>query len=902
MNWMTHLRYRLRGVRLRLRFFFRGGEAEAEMDEELRFHLEEEIRRNVGGGMDPREARRQAYLAFGGVERVREEVRNARGVRPVENLIQDTRLAFRKLRQDPLFTAVAVLTLAMGVGANTGTFSVVNGLLLRDRPYQDPDRLVHVYSAVEGESPYATSYALDLPDLRSLDDVFLDVGAFRGAAARVSEDDGARMVLVEAVTWNLFPLLGIETTLGRGFSPEEEGGLRESPLVILGHGFWQERYGGDRGVLGTTLRVAGRPCTVIGVAPPTFESFTAQGFKADLLIPFSMAGGLDGSLREERDRSERGPLGAKIIARLRPGTSVEQAQARVDGLTLALKAAHPTLYRDRSFHLYPTRDVAIQPDLDAYLMSGATLLLATMGLVLLLACTNLAGFLLARGVDRKREMALRLALGAPRARLIRQLLTETLVLGLLGTGVGLLLARLTLDLLVTFRPPMALPLNVDTRMDWSVLAFTVLVAGLAGLLAGLAPALQASKADAAPLLKTGPGSGGRRTLSLRSALVAFQMAFSVVLLVVGGLFTRSFQAARHTDPGFDTGPGALIWVDLAISGLPREEWEGMREELVSRARDLPGVEAASAANGAPLSEAVWQAEFTLPGVPLPDGEEYHRIHYLAVDPAFLEVMGLPLIQGRGITPQDRAGTEAVALVSRTAAERFWPGQDPLGREIRPREGETTFTVAGVVQDTKVGSLREDPTPLLYFSGSQFRGRTGQLWLVARGTGDPRETVKALRRMVREADPELVIVQAKTMEEHLALSLFLPRVGALLLGSFGLLALALSAVGLYGVVSYSASRRTQEVGIRISLGAEKGAVVRMVVREGMGVVVVGGLVGFGASLLLVRLLAQYLIGIGPYDLITFAGVPVVLVAVSVLATYLPARRASRVSPMLALKNE
>ena len=900
MDRLQNLRCRLRGLRLRLRLLLRRRAVENEMEEELRFHLEEEVRKNLRSGMAPREARRQAALAFGGSERVKEELRRGRGLGPLEDLAKDGRHSLRQLRRRPVFAAVAVLTLAIGIGANTGVFSVVNGLLLRDRPYRSPERLVHVYSAVEGESLYATSYEMDLSDLRSLDDVFLAVGAFRGAASRVTEGDGARMVLVEAVTSNLFPLLGIEMALGRGFLPEEDLAPGGRPLVILGHAFWERSYGGDRGVLGRTLRLAGLPFTIVGVAPSAFESLTAQGFKADLFIPMSIAQTVAGELREGPEVSERGSLGSKIIARLRTGVSLEQAQARADGLALSLRAALPDLYESRSFHLHPSTDVAIQRDLDTFLMSGAILLLAAVGLVLLLACTNLAGFLLARGIDRRKEIALRLALGARRNRVVRQLLTESLVLVALGTVAGLLFARWSLDLVAAFRPPMALPLNIDTRLDGNVFLFTLAVVGTVGVLAALAPALQVTRPDVAPDLKDGTAAGDIPRAKARNALVGIQMTISTILLVVGGLFVRSFHSAENIDPGFDTRDAGLIWVDLEVSGVPREEWEATAEGLVGLARALPGVEVVGVSNGVPLSESTWQSDFSLPGVDPPVGRETYRVHYLAADHEFLPAMGIPVLEGRGITPEDREGTEPVVLVNQAAARRFWPGEEAVGKEVRPQGWEGTFRVAGIVRDTKVASLSEDPTPLFVFARRQFQRRTGQLWMVARSRARQEELVSALRRVVRDADPELVIVQAKTMSEHISLTLFLPRLGALLLGSFGLMALALATFGLYGVVSYSASRRTREVGIRIALGADPGQVIRMVVGDGMGVVLAGGLVGLGASLLLARLLVQYLIGIAPLDPVTLVGVTLALLAASTIAAFLPARRASRVSPTTALK--
>lgn len=899
---LLRLRALLHTLRLRLRFLFAKERVEAEMDEELRFHLEREIESRIRRGVPPGEARREALLLFGGMERTREQVREARGVRHLEELAQDLRYTFRQMRRAPLFTATAILTLAVGIGANTGVFSVVNGLLLQNRPYLEPERLVHVYSSVEGQTLFATSFARDLEDLRALYDVFQGVGAFSGMASRISEDGAARMVLVEAVTANLFPLLGMEMQLGRGFAQEEDQVPGGHPLVVLGHSLWQRRYGADPGVVGETIRLGGRPFTIIGVAPESLESFTAQGFQTDLFVPMAMAGAMTQAENQDRMAEPRGPEGTKIIARLRDGVTVEQAQARAEGLALGLRRDLPELYRDRSFHLHPSENIALQPDLDAFLMTGAALLLAAVGLVLLLACTNLASFLLARGADRKREVALRLALGARRGRLIRQLLTETVTLGLLGAAAGLLVARWSLDLAAAAVPPTALPLNIDTGVDGSVLLFTAGIAGLAGILAGLVPALQSTNPDLAPTLKDGARgeTGGKGRLSLRGVLVSFQVAVSMVLLVTGGLFVRSLTATQRVDPGFRTREAALLWVDLDVSGLPRAEWPELARVLKERAAGLPGVEVATVSNGIQLSESVRQASFALPGVEPPPGEETHRAFYLAVDQDYLATMGIDVVTGRGVESGDVADAEPVVVVSETAASRFWPDGGALGRRVELQGEGRTFRVVGVARDTRVANLRGGAEPLFYFPWAQFQRRTSQLWIVARGSSPTQEVVSELRRLALETDPDLVIVQAKTLRDQLDLALFLPRLGALVLGFFGTLALGLASVGLYGVVSHVVSQRTREVGVRMALGASGAAVIRMLVRDATTLTLAGSLLGFLAALGSVHLLDAYLAGVDTYDPVTLVGVPTLLVGVAALAALIPALRATWVNPALALK--
>ena len=899
MIWLYRIRYWIKAWGLRLRFLFRKQTVEEEMEEEIRFHIEMEIRKNLSEGMSPGEARRQAHLTFGGIERTKEGVRDRRGTRPLEDLIDDARYASRQLRKTPLFTLVAILTLAIGIGANTSIFSLVNGALLRNRPFRDADELVNVYTAIENLSLYAPSFANDLDDLRALDEVFEGVAAYRGTASRIEEPDGARMVLIEAVTSNLFPLVGLEMALGRNFTVAEGSPGGSDRVTILGHGFWKERYAGDRGVLGQTIRLAGVPFIIIGVAPDDHESFTAQGFQASLFVPMPLMGLVAGS-GEEESPSGRGGEGYKIIARVNPGITLDQAQTRLDGLALGLREDFPGLYRDRTFNLFPSASVALQPDVDVFFMKAAILLMASVGIVLLLAATNLAGSLLARGLDRQEEIGLRLALGAGRGRLVRQFLTETLVLGTLGSLAGLLLGTACLDLLSSLAPPTSLPLSIDTGMDTSMFLFTVGITGSAVLFAGLAPALQTTRTEESPILRGGRGSGGHSRVTLQQVLVGIQMSLSMVLLVTGALFIRSLRAAEGMDPGFGARDAGMIWLDLGVAGIPSEDRERVADELVRRAEALPGIQEVAISNGVPLSEAIYQRQFLIPGVEPPPGEDGHWAHFLTVNGSFLSLMDMPLLAGRGILETDRTGTEPVVVVSESAARRYWPGEEPLGKIIQVSESSEAFRVVGVIRDTKVANFREGPTPLLLFSHRQDSRRSDQLWLMANGRESPAEIMSELRGMVREMDPELVVVQTETMAEHLSSALALPRMAALFTGFFGLLALLLASLGLYGLVSYGASRRTREVGIRMSLGAGEGSVVRMVVRDGMGPVWAGTLFGIIGALVLAQFASGYLIGIGPFDLPTLVGVPLLLLAVSAVAAWIPAHRASRINPVQALR--
>lgn len=901
MIWFQRIRYWVKGLRLRSRFLLRKAATEREMEEELRFHLEMETRKNLSVGMSPEAARREAHIHFGGVERVKEQVRGARGVRPLEELVEDSKHASRHLRKTPVFTLVAVLSLAIGIGANTSIFSIVNGALLKARPFENPQTLAYVYTAIEGQTPYATSFTADLDDLRTLDDVFAGVGAYRGTASRIQEADGARMVLAEAVSSNLFPLVGLDLALGRSFSPEEDIPGNGERVTILGHGLWAERFGKDPEVLGETIRLAGVPFTIVGVTSEGFESFTAQGFRAGLFIPLFGSDAI-ADMGPSHTSPIRGTEGLKIVARLRQGIGIDQARARVAGLSLGLKERFPAEYEDREFNVYPAASVAMQPDVDAHFMKIAFLLMTAVGVVLLLAATNLAGALLARGLDRGEEIALRLALGAGRGRIVRQLLTETLILASLGALAGLFLGRWCLDLLTALSPPTSLPLSIDTGMDKSVFLFTLGATVGAALLAGLAPALQSTRPDLAPVLR-GAGKGESKPRGkLQKGLVALQVAMSMILLMTGGLFVRSLQEAKEMDPGFGDQDAGMVWMDMAVGGVASENREVATDEMVESARSLPGISVVGTSNGIPLSESLHQGQFLIPGAEPPPGEEYHRAAFLTVNEDLLSVLGIPLVAGRGILDSDRQGTEGTVVVSEEAARRYWPGEEALGRTIQAVDSEQTFRVVGVARDTRVANFREPPSPLLYFSRRQYSRRNDQLWLVARGIGPQAQTAAALTRMVRQANPDMVVLQTETMAEHLSAALALPRMAALFMGFFGVLALTLASLGLYGLVSFAASRRTREVGIRMSLGAGKASVTRMVVREGLGPVWVGALLGLGGAMVLARLAGGYLIGVSPVDPQTLVGVPLLLLTISGVAAWVPARRASRSDPVQALRTE
>jgi len=881
-------------------------DAQRDVNEELQTHLDLKMDDLMAQGMSEEEARVEAERALGNPDRdgaraarhTRARLRRRSVADRLETLLRDGRYALRRMARSPGFTLVAVLSLGIGIGANTAVFSAVNAFLIRRAPFRDSQELVRVYTSHPQLSPYSNMSYPDFLDLRGLEDVFSGAGATRSLSARALLGDGSSIVTVEALSAGLMPMLGVEPVLGRGFLPDEDSESGAHPVAILGNGFWRRAFGADPGVLGRTITVAGRPLTIVGVAPDWFTSPTLSALRMDLFVPMSMYKVLKGGPANDQERRDLNAYG--VVARLAPGRSAEGARAILAVLAGRLQAAFPETNADRSFTIVPADGIAIHPQLDQNLRLTAAFLLVVVGLVLLLACTNLASFLLARGAERQKEVALRLALGASRGRLIHQLFAETLLLGLMGGAVGLILARATLSLVLTFQPSIPIPLSLEMSLDHRVLLFTLGISVLAGILFGLAPALQSSKGEVVPTLKECVGAGSRRRVNLQSGLVTLQMTVSMILMVGAGLFLRSLITAQSIDPGFSTEKAGIAWVSLQGSGIPEEEWDMTRVALEERFRAQRGVKTVASASRLPLALAGGTLTFRIPGADSQVGEGEHLLDVARVSPGYFDAMEIPIVQGRALTDEDRAGAPEVIVVSREMARRFWPGEDPLGKQVLPVSGQGPLTVVGVAQDVMLRRLSEVPTPLVYLASAQ--NPVSSLQILVRGQIPDEEMVPMLRRVVQEARPSLMIVELKTMDDVLSVHFFGARIAATLLSAFGILALFLSSIGLYGVVSFSVSRRMREVGIRMSLGAGTGQVVRMVVGHALGTVLIGSVVGLGLALFLARLARVFLTGVSPSDPVTMAGVTLLLVVVAVVAALIPAMRAGRANPVEALRSE
>ena len=879
-----------------------------------------DLRRRHGAEMEDAMAHRMASLSGGPVRRTLRGIRffvsdalaarrlgggstppggdpRSSGTRSfLDSFLIDGKYAARRLVKTPLFTAVAALSLGLGIGANSAAFSVVNSILFRTFPAEDPESLVDVFTSDSGGFEYATSSYLDLVDLRAQNDVFSDVAGARTFFAQAGPADAPRLVIGELVTGSYFPMLGTRARAGRLIGDDDDVQAGGHPVAVLGHAFWQDAYGGSPTAIGTEVRVNQRPYTVIGIAPESFNG-TFPGLRADLWIPMAMTDAVMGATNSGQ-LENRGSRSMFLKARLLPGITADQAHASVRALSTRWSEELPETNENRLMSVIPTTGVSINPAVDRYLAPVAVLLLAIVGLVLLVACTNLAGFLLARAEERRAEIGVRLALGATRANLIRQLLLESILLSLLGGVVGWMLATWTLDLIVGFQPPTPIPINLDLQIDGRVLAWAAFISLGAAMLFGLAPALQASKPELVSALKGGESLLKGRRIALRDVMIVAQVSLSMVLLVGASLFLTSLQRAQRTDPGFHTGPAAVLWPNFELSGYSSEDANAIQDELTLRLAAAPGVSGVALSDWLPLGLGVQTANVEIPGQPASPDRPEHDIDYANVSPSYHEVMGVPIVSGRAFTESDQDDAYPVAVVSEAFAERFWPGDDAVGRQIlvSGRERE----IVGVARTTKVRTLGESPRAHLYLPHDRARPMGYQF--VIRGSGTSSQLLAEARRVFDEIAPDVVLMETKTMEEHLALMLYPPRAAALMLSLFGGLALLLAAIGLYGIVSFAVSKRTREVGIRVSLGATRSRVTRLLVSSGMRLVLVGAGIGLVAALGVSTMLTRFLYGTEVRTLESFVLVPVLLAGVALGAAYLSARRAGRIDPIEALRGE
>ncbi len=813
----------------------------------------------------------------------------------MDRLLQDLRYALRRLSKRPAFSLIAVLSLALGIGANTAIFSLVQAVLLRDPPIHEPERVLEVYLS----SPDFNYAPFSIPDFRDFqlatERVF--VSSLGSALTVVPRDLGDRVesLVGEMVTGEYFSTLGLAPAAGRLLSKDDDVSPGGHAVAVLSYDYWTRSYQRDPAAVGKDLRINGRNYTIVGVTPREYDG-ALRGLVPALYVPVMMINQLQPSVDDQL--LARGDHSTFVRARLRPGVTRAQADAALATFAADMKTGNREWPQNGKIHTIALSDLIVNPMLDRFIVLAAGLLTVVVGLVLLIACANLASFLLAQARDRQREIAIRLAIGAGRSNLVRQLLTESVALALIGCIVAIGLAKLMLWSLLNANLPLPLPVTIDATLNPVVLFFALGISIVAGILFGLVPALQATHADVMSTIKSeNTGGGPPRRITLRSTLVVGQVAVSLVLMVTAGLFLRSVAARQTIDPGFGDAPTALMQFSISAEKYNEDEARLLLKRLEERVARIPGVQAVGVTGNLHLNSLSTQSfGINVDGFDPPQGQESFNVDRTRVDPGFFGAAGIPIQRGRNFNESiDREGVVRVAIINQVMADRFWPGQDPVGKSFRA--DTTAFTIVGVARNAKIRTLGEEPRSFVYLPLSQ--NHTYFLTLLARTTADADQTVPQVLAAAREIDRDLIIVEAKTMERHLAIMLLPARLAAVVFGAFASLALILALIGVYGVVSYAVARRTREVGIRMSLGARPMDVVRLLMRDGFTLVGIGGVIGIAVALLTARVLQSVLYGVEPIDPVTFIAGPTLLFAVGALAAWIPARRASRIDPARVL---
>jgi len=810
-------------------------------------------------------------------------------------LLQDVRYGIRMLAKNPGFTAVAVLSLALGIGGNATVYSWLEAVLLHPLSLvQDSERLVDVETVMPDGSYHTSSY-LDYKDYRDHNHVFSGMVGFElvGINLKLEKEPQPQRNWGLIVTENYFDLLGVKAARGRVFHEKDAHGPNSDPYIVLSDGLWRRRFGADPKVVGKSVEINQHPFTVIGVAPHEFGG-TIVGIAAEYFVPMMM----QPQALPGEDLEIRNPTFVHMMGRLKPGVTLGQARAEMTTIARQLEQQYPDTNKNVGAHVGPVWQAHY--GLQAFLLPVLKFLMVVVILVLLIACANVANLLLARATVREKEIAIRSALGADRARLIRQLLIESLLLAGLGGAAGILLSLWTTSFLMVFTPPAHLPIFLPVGVDGRVLVFTLALSILTAVIFGLAPALQITRPSGNASLK----DGGRTSSSsagqhrLRNLLVVTETILAVVLLAGAGLLVRSLRMATTSSPGFRADGVLLTAFDLRGNGYSDDKAAAFFEQLTDRLRTLPGVEGASLERYVPM----WFTgrSYTIPELEgyTPKPSEQNLIEYNVIGPDYFSMMQIPILAGREFTAQDRKGSPRVCIVNQTMAQRFWPGQNPIGRHVGTWDRQ--WTIAGVVKDIKYHRLSEAPQPFLYFPFWQDTGADANVLI--RTSGDPLKLLPQVREQVRALDSGVAVLESDSVANLLSVSLFAYRTAAALAAALGGLGLLLAAIGIYGVLSYSVSQRSHEIGIRMALGADRRSVLGLVVGQGMRLTLLGVGLGLITALAAMHLLGSLLYGVGANDPITFAAVMATLCAVALIACFIPARRAMAVDPMVALRHE
>jgi putative ABC transport system permease protein len=876
----------------------RRGRYEREMEEEMRFHLEMQTEQNLAAGMAEEEAHYAARRQFGNQTWLKEVSLEMWSLNSIETLIQDLRYGARILLKNPGFTLIAALTLALGIGATTAIFSVVNGVLLRPLPYFEPERLVMVWAdrpilqAQIGISDFPVAVA-DFVDWRNQTQVFEHMAALEARRINLTGGGEPESVVGLSASASLFTLLGASFAAGRAFLPEEDQAGADR-VAVISHGLWRQRYAADPKLIGQKITLDNEAYTVIGVTAPDFQfprrgevpAYFRVATKVDLYLPIAFTSAEMNDRRINR-------LG--VIARLKPGASVGQANAEMNAIARRLTEQYPQTNTDKGVRLAPLHQQAVGKARTALLV-----LLGAVGFVLLIACANVANLLLARAAGRQKEMAIRAALGASRWRVVRQLLTESLLLAISGGGAGLLVAWWGVKLALAIAPD-NLPRAYDIRLDIPVAGFTLLVSLLTGIVFGLLPALQSSKINLSVTLKEGGrDDAGLLRRRLRGFLIVGEVALAFVLLIGAGLLIRSFSRLTEVDPGID--PRGVLTMDIL---LPPAKYisDGRSiaffQQTLERVRALPGVEAAAAVYPVPLSGAHASGGFDIEGRSSPTAQTFNA-GFRLISPDFFKTFRVPLVNGRLLAESDGAKAPHVAVINESLARKYFANEDPLGKRII--YGGSTRVIVGVVGDVKHSAMEEEAKPEIYTPMAQLQSPMLLMSLAVRASGDPMQMLAAVRGQIWTVDKDQPISNIETMERLMAKSVAPRRFNLLLLGAFALVGLALAGVGLYGVMSYMVTQRTREIGVRMAMGAQTGDVLRLVIGEGMKLALIGALLGLGGALALTRLLKTLLFGVSATDPLTFIVIAALLIIVALSACWIPARRATKMDPLVSLRIE
>ncbi len=880
----------------RLRALFHGKAVDGELDEELRYHLDREAEKYREMGASPEDAVRSARMALSGAEQVRQQCREARGTKFLEDLIQDLRYGFRMLTRNPRLTSMIVVSLAIGIGANTAIFSLTNTLLLKPLPYPNADRLAILWLRSPGIGiPQDWPSPGQYHDIETQNHVFDETAIAFGRDYILTGLPRAMKVDGISASSSLLPMLGVKPLLGRIFLPEEDKPGR-AQTVVLTYALWEQTFGGDPAIVGQSITIDGKAHTVVGVLPREFRLNhevvpTVGGIdKPDIFLPLPL---------DAKDQQDYGSENFNILARLKPGVTMQQAQADIGIIAARIREER---HRDPSF------TISVVPLIEQVVGNVRTAVLILFGavaLVLLIACTNVANLLLSRATVRQKEIAMRAALGAGRSRVVLQLLTENVLLSLLGGVVGLVLAAGCLFAVRQMHPG-NIPRLDELRIDFGVLAFTLAISVFTGIAFGLAPAFRASRIDLNLTLKAGgrASRGGGlnvRRDKLRGALAIGELAVSLTLLTGAGLLVRSFVRLLNVPPGFN--PQHVISMQVASYG-PKYENDVERiqfyQELDQRVRSLPTVTEEGAISTLPLTPAVGWGGMQVEGYVPPPNQPELQVDQRTATPGYFTAMSIPLTSGRLFSDNDTDKTQQVVLVDQKMADRFWPNGDAVGKRIRHNEKSPWLSIAGVVGVVKQYGLDTDTRMVVYYPRSQHPG--GSMFFVARTTGDPSAIADAIVQQVRAIDPDVPVYDIATMQQRVHESVARQRFAMTMLGVFAGFAMILAAVGVYGVMSFLVTQGTSEIAIRMALGAQRKSILSLVFQQGMGMALIGIALGLLGAFSLTRLMGALLFGISATDPLTFVGVVVLLTLVALSACYFPARRAMSMDPMAALREE